>query len=270
MSKKASESPMTFFSFQDIMACVTGIMILVCLILALDPLSNTPSASRSTTDSEDLSEQLAEAQRRVAEANRAISDATAAIEDAKSRPQVTADQLARMEALISRERDGVEAIERRREGSDGEAIRRENRAVVLNREAELANEKAHAIRRDLSDKAMRTRVRYQSGVVEAMLPLLLEATVSGVVYGELDAAGTPVRKGMLSSEGNIDELLAAHPSTQWYGLLVVRSDAVAPSNELRDELRRRGYEVGWQLWDARDGGFFDPPSGTEASSGEAK
>ena len=38
---------MSFFSFQDIMASVTGIMILVTLLLALDPLGTQMRASRS-------------------------------------------------------------------------------------------------------------------------------------------------------------------------------------------------------------------------------
>ncbi len=260
MSKKASESPMTFFSFQDIMACVTGIMILVCLILALDPLSNTPSASTRRAASEDPSDRLAQVQRRVGEATHAISEATAAIEEAKSRPQVTSDQLARLDALIARDREGLVAIERRRAEAEGEAIRRENQVIIINKESQRAADKAHAIRRDLADKVMKSRVRYQSGVAETMLPLILEATPSGVIFGELDVAGTPVKRGSVAATEPLDAVLAAHPPSQWYGLLVVRSDAVAPANTLRDTLRGRGYEVGWQLWDASEGGFFDAPA----------
>ena len=38
--KKRDEAPLSLFSFQDIMACLTGILIMVSLLLAIDGLSD--------------------------------------------------------------------------------------------------------------------------------------------------------------------------------------------------------------------------------------
>ncbi|MSR29758.1 MAG: hypothetical protein EXS03_09355 [Phycisphaerales bacterium] len=275
---------MSFFSFQDIMACVTGIMILTALIMALDPLSDKPSISRTASEANSIKQEHSHAVKRVADAEKAIAEATAALEDARSRPQVTAEQLARMERLLGSEREGLVALERAREEADGDARRREDQAVILDREVALALDKARAIKQDLADKTLRSRVSYQSGVIETMQPLLLEVTPTGIAVGHLDGSGTPRRtevindtatdrlinswrEGMAKSEVNVgggvskplSEVLKSHPREQWYALLVVRQDSIGASNGLRDLLRGSGYEVGWQLWNAEDGGFFDTP-----------
>ena len=270
MSKKGSESPMTFFSFQDIMACVTGIMILVTLMMALDPLADEVNTSRSSAEAESAATDHAGAKKRLADAQQAITAATAALEEARARPQVTAEQLARMDKLLGEERSGLEAIQRVRLQADGDAQRREDRVIIIDREVALAQDKVRAIKADLADKALRSRVMYQTGVRETLVPLLLETTPEGLAVGELDAAGTPKRHALLGPDvaDPLTIALKDHPKTDWYALLVVRAESVPAMNELRDALRSRGYEVGWQLWDASQGGFFDVPP--EETTGTAK
>jgi len=67
--KKRDEAPLSLFSFQDIMACLTGILILVALLLAIDGLSDdmqatpgksgTPEESKAAESADDLRERLA-------------------------------------------------------------------------------------------------------------------------------------------------------------------------------------------------------------------
>ena len=282
--KKASVSPMTFFSFQDIMACVTGIMILVTLIMALDPLADEPSKTRASAEVQAAAAQLAAVKKRLADAQQAITNATAALEEARTRPQVTAEQLARMEKLLGDERSGMQALQRSREEAEGDAKRREDRVIVLDRDTALAEDNVRAIKQDLADKVLRSRVKYQTGVRETLQPLLFEITPQGIFVGELDEKGTPRKKATVVDEASkrvieewrvgmqaptgaaggsvktdLDPILAAHPKEQWYALLVVRADTIGAMNGLRDMLRGSGYEVGWQLWDESDGGFFDTP-----------
>ncbi len=268
MSKHDQVSPMSFFSFQDIMACVTGIMILVCLILALDPLSNVPSSARVPGQSEQLRKDLDGARARAEETRKALEEATAALADAKARPQVTSDQLERLEKLIAKEREGLIAIERSREAASGDAQRQEDQTLLKQREIERGNEKVRAIKTDLAEKSLRARVQYQTGEREQLSPLLIEITPTATRVGELDAQGTPKLVATLATTSGdevaareaIGALLKAHPSSGWYVLLIVRDDGVTPSNALRDLVRGQGYQVGWQLWDTHDGGFFDLPS----------
>ena len=43
--KKREEAPLSLFSFQDIMACLTGILILVALLIAMDGLTDEMEAT---------------------------------------------------------------------------------------------------------------------------------------------------------------------------------------------------------------------------------
>lgn len=279
MSKHDDASPMSFFSFQDIMACVTGIMILVTLILALDPLGEVLTNASKPGDSQQLRKNFEGARARAGEAQRALAEATAALAEAQARPQVSADQLERLEKLIAKEREGLTAIERLREAAAGDAQRQEDQTLIMNRELERASENILAIKQDLADKSLRARVQYQAGAREQLLPLLFEVTPTEIRVGEMDAKGTPKKIATLRDAGvtaamqawgsssasagerpqtaALDAILKAHPSTNWYALLVVRDDSVTPSNGLRDLIRAQGYEIGWQIWDTREGGFFD-------------
>ncbi|MSR70135.1 MAG: hypothetical protein EXS17_07310 [Phycisphaerales bacterium] len=272
---------MSFFSFQDIMACVTGIMILVALILALDPLGDIPTSARNPGQSQQLRQGLDGARARVAEAQKGLEAASAALAEAKARPQVSADQLERLEKLVAKAREGVIAIERLRDSANGDAQRQEDQTVLINRDCERASEKVLAIKQDLGDKSLRARVQYQAGDREQLRPLLFEVTPTEIRVGELDEMGTPkqvatVRDASVTTALRVwaastpvagaapeaialEPLLRSHPSSNWYVMLIVRDDSVTLSNGLRDLVRAQGYEIGWQIWDAHDGGFFDLP-----------
>jgi hypothetical protein len=49
-------------------------------------------------------------------------------------------------------------------------------------------------------------------------------------------------------------------------VFVVREDAIPRFEALRDAMIRKGFEVGWQLWDGGEGGFLD---GAAAVAGAA-
>jgi hypothetical protein len=42
-----------------------------------------------------------------------------------------------------------------------------------------------------------------------------------------------------------------------YMVFVVHQDSIARFERLRDAMIRRGYEVGWQLWDGTPASFLD-------------
>jgi len=294
MSRRWSASPMSFFSFQDVMACVTGIMILVTLIMALDPMEEVPSQTRKPGEADNQRAQLENARKRSAEARQAVADAQAALDEAKQHPQVTAEQLARMEKLLGREEAGLQAIQRMHELAVADAKRQANKITIIQHEIAQAAEQERALQQELTDKTLRNRIRYQSGKQELLLPLLFEVTPTGIVVGELNEQGSPRQLTVLrdaaldksiqnwqsgvadaaTPHGNAKKtvlapILAQHPASGWYALFVIRQDSVASSNGLRDMLRADGYEVGWQLWNADDGGFFEiSPQATEPAAAD--
>lgn len=276
---------MTFFSFQDIMSCVTGIMILVTLLMALEPMSDKPNPVQKSGAAVDWREKLENARQRVAQAQGAVAQAKAAIEEVLKAPQITASQLARMEKLLADELDGFKQVQALREQAEGEATRLQERVIQVTGELEVAGNKMRAIEANLAESAMRRRIQYMSGTQEPLKPLLMEVTPEGIVLGTLDEKGTPVRasvvhdaaldklllawqrdpsaaaKGMKPQDSKaLHDALKEFPPDAWYGLLIIRQDAVPGAVGLRDLMRAIGYEMGWQVWDNHDGGFFEAPT----------
>lgn len=301
MARRGASSSMTFFSFQDIMSCITGIMILVTLILALDPMSDKPNTATASGLGDQLRETLARAKDRNAAASAAIAQATEALAAAREQPQITETQLAKMEKLLASEREGLKALERAREKAAGDAAVQEDRVTVLKSVIVQSEQKVRAIEADLADKAMSSRIRYQEGEQEKLRPLLFEVTPKGIAVGELDGKQIPrlsttvsdaALNGLLvrwqqdptaagiapdgHSIGALRSVLGNHAPGEWYGMIIIRQDTVVPSLGLRDLLRSEGYEVGWQLWDitaggnATAGGFFDAPTLMESSKTKEK
>lgn len=275
MSRRAATSPMSFFSFQDIMACVTGIMILVALILALDPLSDQPSISATAGQSDALRQYLASAHERVRAARESVEEKSAALEEFRTTPHVTAGQIQRLEKMQQEEERRIESIQVKNAAAVSALEQCENEILLLTNDVRLATEKERAIREQINDEQMKGRIRRQSGPFEPLQPLLLEVTTRGVAIGSLDQDGIPrqtefihdevMRRASLIWASQWMKVLATHPppaqessEVGWYALFIIRDDAVSRALSLYSNLFSNKWEAGWQIWDSSNGGFFDP------------
>lgn len=262
---QSKDAPLSFFSFQDIIASVTAMMVMVTLVIALDPLGDEISVRRKPgSDSLSQAARVEQAQSRADAAKASLAQARQALLERQAQPEVTADQVARMDRLVGSERDGIAALERVAAAGDAELRASEDRLLVAT--SALADaERALQRQKDLSaDRLMQARVRAFEGPAEALRPLLLEIGPQSLVAGELDAARTP--REIARCDGGdavaipcLDLILRDHPASGWYVLLVARPDAVVRFAALRDALYGRGYEIGWQVWDSATGGFLDRP-----------
>ncbi len=266
---------MSFFSFQDIMACVTGIMILVTLILALDPLSNQPLASTTPGQSEVVRKQLASAQEREKAARESLEEKTAVMEEVRTTQHVTGGQIQRLEQMQQEEERRIESIKRRKEEAATSLEQCVSEIVLLTKDVKRAAEKERAIREQISDEQMKGRIRRQDGPFEALQPLLLEVTSTGVGVGSLNQEGIPKQTGFISDDvmHRASLIWAAqwmklietypppneeNPTEGWYVLFIIRDDAVRRALNLYSNLFSDKWSAGWQLWDSKQSGFFDP------------
>jgi hypothetical protein len=90
-----------------------------------------------------------------------------------------------------------------------------------------------------------------------------------IVVGELDAARVPVHVATLAdpdADARLVGALGARMPDKSYMVFVVHEDAIPRFEALRDAMIRKGFEVGWQLWDGGEGGFLD---GAAAVAGAA-
>ena len=130
--KQSKDAPLSFFSFQDIIASVTALMVLITLVIALDPLGDEISLrKRSAAEPMSQGGRVEQARVRLESAQAAIAQARQALQERQSQPNVTADLLARMEKLVAPEREGVAALEQVAAAGDAQLRAVEDRLLVV-------------------------------------------------------------------------------------------------------------------------------------------
>lgn len=246
-------TPISLFSFQDIMAAVTGVMILVTLLVALEPLAAKILESSPTDPTEAPMESIESAQALVASLREALERRLAAPTISEHDLELMERESEVLEASIAelvKRRQRVESTLERVEAERAEAERSEQNERMMMEEAVSRWQR----------EQMRSRVRFLPGERFPKVPLFLEVARDGASLGEL-APGGEVRllsRTPSTAEGSVLHLLGERSPEAYQVVFVVRQDAIEPFVRLRDALHARGWEIGWQLWDAREGGFFDP------------
>lgn len=255
--KKSSENAVNLFSFQDVLACLTGVLIMVSLLLVIDGLSNTISMAKGA-QAEPLP---ADAAARVDRLSQDVATLRAQLEERKGGVDITRKEV---DVLDDRARQMAEEADRTRRRADAlraEVEQARAAADAAQAEASQAKEQLAAARRSERQAELRERVRFRAGAQYSKMPVFVEVGSRGLNVGELDAERTPVLVAALDGADADNRLQAAMgrrmPDTS-YVVFVVHEDAIPRFLSLRDAVFRRGYEVGWQLWDnSSSGGFLD-------------
>lgn len=251
--RRREEAPLSLFSFQDIMACLTGILILVALLLAVDGLSDAMQAAPGRPAAQaTAADRLPALREQVALLQRALDDRAGGRDVGKAEVDILDDRVRQlaMEAELARTR--------RAELEAAAAKLRQEQEEESRRVERLRGEIAAAARQE-QQEALRERVRFRPGQRYPKSPVFVEPMAGGVALGELDAARTPVRIADLKDPGAdariVGSLGARLPDTS-YMVFVVHEDAIPRFESLRNSMIRRGYEVGWQLWEG-SGSFLE-------------
>ena len=257
--KKREEAPLSLFSFQDIMACLTGILILVALLIAMDGLTDEMQATPGKSGAPNPEVAAA----RVPVLREQIAILQRSIDDRKGGRDVTK---AEVDLLDYSREDKARLMKRARKrlsDTDAEMKRITAEQAAATQQIEELRERIVAATRAAEAQVLRERVKFRPGIKFSKAPVFVEPMTSGVVLGELDATRTPVRIADLKDPNAdariVGELAKRLPDTS-YIVFVVHEDAIQRFETLRNALIRRGYEVGWQLWDGATGGFLDGAS----------
>ena len=257
--KKREEAPLSLFSFQDIMACLTGILILVALLIAMDGLTDEMEATpgKSGVPNPEV------AAARIPVLREQIAILQRSIDDRKGGRDVTKAEVDLLDYSIKDKAMLVERARKRLADTDAEMKRITAEQAAATQQIEELRERIVAATRAAEAQVLRERVKFRPGIKFSKAPVFVEPMTSGVVLGELDATRTPVRIADLKDPNAdariVGELAKRLPDTS-YIVFVVHEDAIQRFETLRAALGRRGYDVGWQLWDGAGGGFLDGAS----------
>ena len=257
--KKREEAPLSLFSFQDIMACLTGILILVALLIAMDGLTDemeaTPGKS-GVPNPEVAAARIPMLREQIAILQRSIDDRKGGRDVAKADVDLLVDSNKPKARLVERAR-------KRLADAEAEMKRITAEQAEATQQIEERRERMVTAKRAAEAQVLRERVKFRPGIKFSKAPVFVEPMTNGVVLGELDATRTPVRIAELKDPNAdariVGELAKRLPDTS-YIVFVVHEDAIQRFETLRTALGRRGYDVGWQLWDSAAGGFLDGAS----------
>lgn len=277
--RRSADSPVTFFSFQDIITSVTGILILVTLLLALELILRSDAQHHSGVTDQDLA-QLASQLRR-AEDTRLVMERSASesrqwrqLLQGDGNPDVGALERAKSEVadissdnqLMERQLLQIvaESDRLRGEAASLKLIVREMISQGAQENAELAKVEAsvgtqkttaaEAERQvEATNEAMRSAAKSKKlfilpGAANGKIPIIVDCANRRFAAGVAQANGELSKQSSWSGARARDEFKrwAEHRDrTKEYFVFMVRPDGVADFDSLLMGLRAARFDVGW-------------------------
>lgn len=272
--KKSEGAPLSLFSFQDIMACLTGILILIALLLAIDGLSDdmqaTPGKAATPEEAAAAAKAAEDAAAQVPELQRRLEELRKDLEKRRAGRPVTEEEARIVETRAEQLEAERKQVERRLEEArkELEAARRELASV--DQRVKESMERIAESERDAKSRELRQRIRFRPGDEFAKAPIFVEPMAGGVVIGELDGTRTPAIVADLRDPGADERarrVIRRFDPASNYLVFVVHEDAIARFAALRRQLA--GWTVGWQLWEGTGSMLEGAPPGPRAEKGVA-
>jgi len=274
MSRRGRETvAFSLFSFQDIIMSVTGIMILVTLILALELIQykETSQDQRTRELVHSLQDAVADAQQ-WQEAVLRNQARMKELQDSLSRGATRLSELAGID--LRRLRDEVADLEQQNENLDRELtdLERQSREAERQEEEtkrlqeELAEgepaleqliEEIQQKRESLEELKKSKRVIYNRSPGDEKTPWLVEITDAELIAAEAGMSGRPQT---FSEVPAFAVWLAQRDPNAEYFVLLVKPEGIAKYAAARQVLRRGGFDMGYDLL-AADQEAIDPEKG---------
>jgi predicted Holliday junction resolvase-like endonuclease len=250
-SKRSREAPMSFFSFQDIISCTTGILVLVTLLLTIELATRTYAKTPELQSEAELQQRLTAARVRQQELTRQVQSAAALAESNVTTP-ISPAQVTAAQHELERRRLTVQAAR--------EKLRRLDQTIAelsehLIQEATLADSLAAAIARfrmQIEEALRDSRVVLIGGPATNKVPILVELSAERIVVG---MGRTPAEREVLATFAGgtaVDQFLtwaeSRLPGSEYF-VLFTRASAASDFDRVLEVLRGRlGFDVGWDAW----------------------
>jgi hypothetical protein len=263
-----SQQPFSLFAFQDIITSVTGIIVMITLILTLELLQREPNtpAAQTTRLVEQLRPALAAAEKEVAALQSQLAGGQSELAEAASlspsglekEHYETAQAVERLKRETAALESQAERLDRQHEKQANEwDARAGDRAALEQLQAELAELKEE-----------REQLERQNRVVYNPAAGGQTAWLVEVAGDRLTAARAGVGAPPLAFDATIS-LLRQRAFFNWaeqrvaeggYFVLLVRPQGIDAFDALREGLRDRGLDFGFDLI-GRDATVIDPVKG---------
>jgi hypothetical protein len=253
---RAQEAPMPFFPFQDIVACRTGIMVIITILLALELVERAEGQTGgegATTAVNDVRQQILDLTRQRDELLRLQREKKILLDQLEGKTVITPEQLQSLAdkviALEGRVRDVTLEVQR--------LLKQRDVLVLETKEAELEKKKI--------------QVTTLEGKPARETQLFVECAAAEGIVAHIPASRIPEEVKRFAGPDWPTAFLqwvkqSCDPAKQQF-VLLVRPDAVDNKHcaTLRSFLRNRGwgprnepFVVGWDVWPPERSLFKQP------------
>lgn len=272
MARRGRSGPaVSLFAFQDIITCVSGIIIVMVLILALELIERPQLASGATSEDQRIHEAIASAEERLRELTAGSQESDELIRDLTSASPVQLHQdIALAQATLAalrRELDEQAAksgkLATASVGLAAERQEREKESDALDRAARINRE----LERQLQRESRQNRPVYAlpRGTTKSGWLVVLESRQ--VTVAPLGQSARPMhfarKPGSLFGGSAARQFLGwlrQQPSANSYFLVLIRPNAVAEFDEIETALTAGGYSFGFDVV-GQDQLLIDPDRG---------
>lgn len=245
--RKRASAPFSLFAFQDIITSVTGIILLITMLMAIELVQTLSKAAAAPQ--EEKSSQVAQMLRHAVSESTAEMDRLQRILDETTTIRFDADSLRRklaaMKAAAGEMELQNEQIQSTQEKIDARRAQQSLEAKDLSPEAieALAKEQA-ATARQIAAMKESNRVIFNRPAGAAKAPWLVELNEASIMAAEMGLAQPP------QSFATADEFL------QWvqdqdrdsrYFVLLVKPATIETFSTIRKALQERKFDVGYDL-----------------------
>jgi len=258
--RRGADAPISLFSFQDVIMCVTGIVILVTLMMTLDLINRVPAKSAADSDPEvkakALQQEVVGLQREINEENRRMSATQ------QSLSALSEINLAELPSEIEREKARLDGIrsETKKAASNLEGLQRSS-SEFTNEKDRLAAEVTrleHELRE--ATTAPIGQVSFVSHERTSKTPVLVECSGAGVKVRVL--SDPPMTQSFVEEESNhylsakFCEWLRHLSKTQHAMVVLIKPSAARYAPAVVEHLREEGFDVGFEPLEEEKSSIF--------------
>lgn len=255
--KRRNESPMTFFSFQDVITSVTGILILVTLLMALDLLTRKQVRTVQAPDDSELAAVDLEVQSATRQ-REALKQSIISLQEISERhggvsPIGASVKAAELSTRLSEQRRELEDMRRQTEQLRHDVDRARFEVAQAEDDAQKA-EKDAVTAIATADAAKKSKsLVLLPGNGSDKVPLLVECAGDRLVVSQLAADGNVAQleswQGAPATYRFISWAKQRNKSTEYF-VVIARPDGVSTAQQAIESLRGEGFDVGWDAFPA--------------------
>lgn len=251
--RRSGSQPFSLFAFQDIITSVTGIMILVTLIMALELLDRVEGSPAAQTELITAQNEVSieELQREIDQLKQRARGSQAVLADVASLPSLNLSEMQTLNDALSEDlrklqnqvgRSQADLMKKRKQLSQDRAAASQSTQQMREQLDEMKKLLAD-LEQEVQDVGDSNRVYYKTGV-DGKTTWLVEITAGGWMAGPIGVEQKPVS---FTSPAALQQWLTSRNARSEAFFLTTKPGGVANFYRMRDELNALGFDVGFQV-----------------------